>query len=479
MRLKSQIFAILGILIITTIGSGIFLSFFMTDKFHSEALQRSIDENADFVQAKAGLALQNNDFTPENFEQKEVTFLHFFNDVDTSEILRIKVWSLDGTIVYSDNKEIIGQNFADNLNFKSSLTGKTIAEIKKPEKPENVAEKGYGQLMEIYVPITHDNEISGVIEIYVSLDIVNESVDNFNQIILVTVMATSFIIIAVLIAIYFLISKNIIGPITRLQEATKQIAKGELEIHVTPEGNDEIQDLARDVNEMSKEIIIQRDKLVENEKMKAIGELSSRIAHDIRNPLATIQNSLKIIEKRSSPNNEDVKNSVVRSYKAIRRISHQVNEVLDFIRTTPLRLEEESLKHILTSIFDFTTIPANIKIHLPVNDIDIECDEAKIDTVFTNIILNAIQSIEENNGNIIFRIIDKEDKVQIEIENDGPPIPQDVLPQIFEPLFTTKMQGTGLGLAGCKNIIRQHGGTITVKSNPVVFIITIPKKQEN
>ena len=129
--------------------------------------------------------------------------------------------------------------------------------------------------MEIYVPITIDNEISGIIETYVSLDRVNENISHTNQIVSIIIIITIGIVFTILLIIYFLIKKNIIGPITRLQDHTKQIAKGTLNIHVKPEGSDEIQNLAHDVNKMSRELIIQRNRLIKNEKLKSIGEVSS------------------------------------------------------------------------------------------------------------------------------------------------------------------------------------------------------------
>ena len=102
----------------------------------------------------------------------------------------------------------------------------------------------------------------------------------------------------------------------------------------------------------------------------------------------------------------------------------------------------------------------------------------KLDTLFINIILNAFQAMEGENGNIIIRILDKLDKIEIEIENDGPHIPNEIVSKIFEPLFTTKMQGTGLGLSGCKSIVKQHHGTVDVQPNPVVFRIILPKSQK-
>ncbi|NNM03211.1 MAG: GHKL domain-containing protein, partial [Nitrosopumilus sp.] len=91
--------------------------------------------------------------------------------------------------------------------------------------------------------------------------------------------------------------------------------------------------------------------------------------------------------------------------------------------------------------------------------------------------LNAVQAIDnDTNGSITIKLEEKTSNVKIEFENSGPPIPNDKLPHIFKPLFTTKLKGTGLGLSGCKNIIEQHKGKISATSNPVVFTITLPKK---
>ena len=82
-------------------------------------------------------------------------------------MLRIKVWDNKGTIVYSDDKSIIGANYGDNLRFKKSITGIVTTEIKDPVEAENISEMGYGQMMEIYIPINFDSiETVGVIELY-------------------------------------------------------------------------------------------------------------------------------------------------------------------------------------------------------------------------------------------------------------------------------------------------------------------------
>jgi signal transduction histidine kinase len=95
--------------------------------------------------------------------------------------------------------------------------------------------------------------------------------------------------------------------------------------------------------------------------------------------------------------------------------------------------------------------------------------------LFSNLISNAVQAIGGKEGTVTVRLDDDLQDVIIEVEDSGPGIPDDVLPKIFEPLFTTKQYGTGLGLVSCKNIVDAHKGKITVQNNPTKFIIRIPK----
>jgi len=98
--------------------------------------------------------------------------------------------------------------------------------------------------------------------------------------------------------------------------------------------------------------------------------------------------------------------------------------------------------------------------------------------VLTNMIQNSIHAMEDG-GTIIIQIFEQNDEVKIEIKDTGLGIPDEVLPRIFEPLFTTKRTGTGLGLSICRKIVEDHNGSISVKNNPTTFTITIPKLQQD
>jgi two-component system sensor histidine kinase HydH len=158
------------------------------------------------------------------------------------------------------------------------------------------------------------------------------------------------------------------------------------------------------------------------------------------------------------------------------RISHQVNDVLDFIRTPKIEKKEISILSCLKQSLSTMNIPKNIKIKLPDNDVKLIGDDYHLQIVFKNLILNAVQAIGQEIGHIIIRFIEEDKHTIIEVQDSGDGFLTLNTSEIFEPLSTTKQNGIGLGLVSCKAIIENHDGTITVRKNPTVFIIRLPKK---
>ena len=221
--------------------------------------------------------------------------------------------------------------------------------------------------------------------------------------------------------------------------------------------------------------LVKRSQSFKKEKLSVIGQLSSNIAHDIRNPLGAIKNSGVIIDKENKNSNEIISRELKRINISVRRISHQVEEVLNYVRTTPMILKSHSINQTLQEAIDTLDIPQNISINIPKNDVTIKFDHEKILIVFINIILNAIQSIGDKNGIITITTSETSSDVTLEFENSGPNISSNDLKHIFDTLFTTKLEGTGLGLSSCKNIIEQHNGEIYATSDPVTFSIKLPR----
>ena len=167
MKTESKIiFGGILLIIITLIIGGIF-STLLSDEIKNSAIKNAEAVNSSFIMSIAKNQLNEGNFRMGNAETNNQVFDEFFQKTKTKEMLRIKVWDNKGTIVYSDDKSIIGANYGDNLRFKKSITGIVTTEIKDPVEAENISEMGYGQMMEIYIPINFDSiETVGVIELY-------------------------------------------------------------------------------------------------------------------------------------------------------------------------------------------------------------------------------------------------------------------------------------------------------------------------
>ncbi len=215
-----------------------------------------------------------------------------------------------------------------------------------------------------------------------------------------------------------------------------------------------------------------RLKKEKDEKLAIVGLLSSRLAHDIRNPLAVIKNGIALLQYEIKDQKSRERFGMID--KAILAITHQIDDVMGFVRSKPLVLSENDITSIINRSVKSLIIPEGVTITIEPSNIKVKCDVKQLETVFNNLITNAIESVGEQ-GTVTIRAKQVENFIHIDIQDSGPGISQDIINKIFEPLFTTKQSGTGLGLVSCKNIIEQHGGKISVHNNPTTFTITIPK----
>ena len=302
-----------------------------------------------------------------------------------------------------------------------------------------------------------------------------DSIQNSLIILLIIFIATT--------TIGILFSTNFVKPIQHLKLALQEIEKGNFNIKLVAKGDDEIKDLVNSFNlmntklaknlELEKNLAIEKQK-VKDERFIAIGELASRLSHDIRNPLTVIKGTLDVLKVKNNSLSDDDLEKLNRIDSSVYRISHQIENVLDFIRGKPLTLSTYSFQKILDSAIHDIVKNNKIKIETKNCNVDLECDYESIKVVMINLMFNAIQAMGDK-GTIQIETQTKGDQIVIDIQDDGPGIPEDMVEKIFEPLFTTKQEGTGLGLASCKSIIELHGGKISVQTNPTIFTITLPK----
>jgi signal transduction histidine kinase len=179
--------------------------------------------------------------------------------------------------------------------------------------------------------------------------------------------------------------------------------------------------------------------------MMMLGQLTGRIAHDIKNPLNVLNMSI----------------SMLSNHPELKLSDKQVQVLLNDCIS-------ESLKQII--------VPKNVKINIENSNLYAFGDLFQVGIACSNILNNAIQSFEQMPGEISIRFSEEKEFVIIAISDSGPGIPNDIFSKIFEPLVTTKQEGTGLGLVSSKNIIENHKGVIYAKNDPTTFIIKLPKK---
>src|SRR5574338_586704 len=216
---------------------------------------------------------------------------------------------------------------------------------------------------------------------------------------------------------------------------------------------------------------------VKIDKMHTIGEMSSKLVHDLQNPLTIIKNTLEILRIKHPDMDQKTKENYDRIERAATKMSQQIRDVLDYVRTSDLMLQKTSLQKLLKIVIDELQVPSTVKIILPTDDVQIYCDTKQMETVFVNLITNAIQATN-GKGRIMIQASEFDNSTIIDVVDNGKGIEAANLERIFEPLFTTRQGGTGLGLASCKSIIENHGGTIECSSivdRGTVFTIKMPR----
>lgn len=219
-------------------------------------------------------------------------------------------------------------------------------------------------------------------------------------------------------------------------------------------------------------------KLIKAERLSAIGELSSRMAHDLRNPLTVISSLNDMLYFQLSKHmDEKQKRQCNLIQNAIQQMDNQIKDVLQFVKTGQLILRSTKVSDIIEVSLTAIQIPSTISVIVDKPKISIVCDREKIIAIVTNLLKNAVDEIKPS-GTIEITVDETSTNVRINVIDSGKGIPDEIKAKIFEPLFTTKTSGTGLGLATCQNIAHLHEGTITVSNNPTTFSLSIPKNLE-
>jgi len=290
------------------------------------------------------------------------------------------------------------------------------------------------------------------------------------------------------------LARRITRPLHRLVDGTVRIAHGDFSQAIVNTSRDEVGDLARSFTEMTAQLLQARQRmeeanrcLVQHEKLASIGRMAATIAHEIRNPLTSVKlNIQKVAEEESFA--ETVKAHLGLSLEGIDQIERFIKELLNFTRVQELLLErwpvgqivEESLK-LIRGTLDQKKIAVEkaCAADLP----PVLADADKLRQVFLNVLRNAHEALDAG-GKITIGCDTVAEggrtMVRVRIADNGPGIADKDRPNIFEPFYTTKPSGFGLGLANARKIVEQHNGTIGVgkkRGRGSAFVILIPAEE--
>jgi signal transduction histidine kinase len=222
------------------------------------------------------------------------------------------------------------------------------------------------------------------------------------------------------------------------------------------------------------------------ERLAAIGRVAASLAHEINNPLQSLRAHLELIRRyRLSPQEREQSLRILEG--EVERLDEITRRVLGFARPTPDVMQPVSVAQVLEGALALSrnylqNQQVEIRVTAPGSLPPSMAAPGQLIQVFLNIILNAAHAMQ-GRGHLEIRIRTRGEKVEVSLANDGPPIPLDVLPHLFEPFFTTRAEGTGLGLSVSHAIVTRHHGTIRAVNLPhgrgVIFTITLPLLHEN
>lgn len=386
--------------------------------------------------------------------------------------------SITTACIYDEERVLFSQYYIDSYLDKCDKNGSDLK--------IGFTDNAYIVVREIVL----DESLMGFIYIKSSLTEINQRLLDYIGFVFVMFVISSFIALLMALKLRKIITK----PIIVLSETSRKIYnEKDYSIRANKITNDEVGHLVDTFNDMlggiekrdialvdardNLEIIVKertrklkeaQNELIRNERMAALGQLTATVSHEIRNPLGTIRTSIFTLANKLKNKSSDLTIITDRIERNIIRCDNIITELLDFSRIRALKHEKKNLSIWMHSIISEIEIHPSINLQLNLNDnLDVEIDCDLLQRVMINVIENACQAIcEFQHDEKVLQVQSalSNSRTEIIITDTGGGVPDDVYPHIFEPLYSTKGFGIGLGLPVVKQIMEQHGGGVEITS---------------
>ena len=290
-----------------------------------------------------------------------------------------------------------------------------------------------------------------------------------------------------------ILSYQLLRPVRRLVTATEQMASGDLRQEIPVRSRDELGMLTKSFNRMVRNLRKIQTELIRSEKLISLGRLSAGVAHEIRNPLNAMKGAIVYLQKRRSDD------SLIREYthlilEEITRLNEFVTEFLYFARQSPPHRVPTDFNELLQNALnlldeEFRNKGITVSFHGDSSVPLLEIDPHQMEQVFLNLFVNAVHAMPGGGtltvSTAVLKVVHKgitQLKAVAEVKDDGVGILQEHLKSIFDPFFSTKESGTGLGLPISLGIIEGHGGKMQIVSNEgegTTVIVELPLEEYN
>ena len=298
-------------------------------------------------------------------------------------------------------------------------------------------------------------------------------------------VAAGGILLAIAFSLW--IAARVSRPIEQLAHAAEEVAGGNWDVRVPPRGRDEVSVLARSFNHMTEQLVGQRDRLVQSERVAAWRELARRLAHELKNPLfplqLTVENLVRARELPQAEFDEVFRESTATLATEIANLKTIIGRFSDFSKMPKPELERIDAKDVVERVRalyeTFASRDAKIKIAVDVANapMPLDADPELLHRALSNLVLNAMDAMPDG-GVLTISARPVNEKVELRVADTGQGMTPEECERLFTPYYTTKQHGTGLGLAIVQSVIADHAGTIAVESpagGGATFIITLPR----